>query len=172
LPAWSSERNAAIALVNTYTRSGDRWPGRSRRVAVRAADQAPFVRKKFEWGKESWFQHELSPQLAVLSDLDYLTHALLEVPPGRYVLDPFDSEQTSMTVDLTAGQLIVVNVTRKFIGADEPVLEDLAWWAKWQSDRGRHAFLEDPRPVVPNVFVETWFMVPPSEASKRGESPV
>ncbi len=161
IPAWSSGERAALALVHTYAGAGDRWPGRERRFPTRGADQAPFVFQKFEWGQTSWFNHELAPEMAVSPRLDYLTHAVLEVPPGRYVIEPSAVGGTSKTVELAAGTMTVVNITRKLMGADEFDLEDLAWWSKWLQTRGRHAFLEDQRPVLAPVFVETWFHVPP-----------
>jgi hypothetical protein len=161
IPTWSSSERAAIALVNTYVGPGDRWPGRDRRFLIRAEDQAPHVFQKFQWGEASWFQHEITPEMAVTPRLDYLTHAVLEVPPGRYVIESSAVGGTSKSLELAAGTMTVVNLTRKLIGADEFDVEDMAWWSKWLQTRSRHAFLEDQRPALELVFVETWFQVPP-----------
>lgn len=157
---WASDQRAAIALVNTYTSPGDRWPGRGRWFPVRAAEQPAFVFQRFEWGQESWFQHGLVPEAAVTPALDFRTHALLEVPPGSYTVLEQDAKQPGKALVLKPGELVVVNMTRSLIGPDVPVIEDAAWWAKWQAQLLRHAFLEDRRAPQPNVFVETWFLRP------------
>jgi len=160
IPTWSSDQRAAIALANAYFTAGDRWPGRAWQFPIRAADQAAFVLKRFEWGQESWFQSALLPESAATPPTDVRTHALLEVPPGTYWVHTDGWLKYGMEIEVKAGQMIVVKMTRSLVGPDLPVIEDAAWWSKWLTQTGRHGFLEDRRPPTPNVFVETWFARP------------
>jgi len=160
MPTWASDQRAAIVLANAYFISGDRWPGRAWLFPIRAADQAAFVFKRIEWGQESWFESALLPELAATPPMDIRTHALLEVPPGTYWVHIDGWLKFGLEVEVKAGQLIVVKMTRSLVGPDLPVIEDAAWWAKWLAQTGRHAFLEDQRPTLPNVYVETWFLRP------------
>jgi hypothetical protein len=77
IPNWASEQHAAIVLANSFYQKGDRWPARSLYVPIRTPDQAPYVSKKFEWGKESWFSHGLTPEPTASPLLDVQTHAVL-----------------------------------------------------------------------------------------------
>jgi len=160
IPTWSSDQQAAIVLANAYFTSGDRWPGRAWLFPIRASDQAGFVLKRIEWGQQSWFESALLPEPAATPPMDIRTHALLEVPPGTYWVHTDGRLKDGMEIEVKAGQLIIVKITRSLVGPDLPVIEDAAWWAKWLAQTARHAFLQDQRPTVPNVFVETWFLKP------------
>jgi hypothetical protein len=114
-----------------------------------------------EWASEAWLKDEHPPKSGQTPRMDSNTHALLSVPHGRYVIDPYDRERgRPIEFDVKAGATVVVNLTRALIGADGPVLADDKVWQKALARGGPHAFLADSRPLPPDRRVETWFTSP------------
>ena len=161
MEGWQSDSRAAIAFVNSYASSSRvRDFPRGTVFFVRAVDQAPYVMQRLDWASEARMRADSTVHLAITPLIDYGSHAMLELPPGRYVIDPYDPERTqALEIDLKAGEMAVVELSRKLIGADGPELADIKTWKKALA-RGRHAFLEDLR-VLPDPWqIQCWFVGP------------
>ena len=162
IAGWQSDSRAAIAFTSSYssTVGGVSDFTRSKVFLVRAADQAPYVFEKVQWASEDWMRQDLTLKMAITPSLDFGTHALLELPAGRYTIDPYDAERGKpFDIDLKAGDIAVVEFSRNMVGADGPKLSSIEAWKKTQA-RGRHAFLEDMRVLPAPWQVETWFIGP------------
>ena len=160
ITGWQSTSRAAIAFVNSYAGPGVRDFRRSKSIRVRSATQAPYLAGKVDWASDAWMRMGHPPETATTPPMDFGTHALLEVPPGRYVIDPYDpSRAKALELDLKPGEIAVIEFSRKVVGADGPELADIKTWQK-ELARGRHAFLEDSR-VLPDPWqIESWFFEP------------
>ncbi|MCY4744567.1 hypothetical protein NYO99_06235 [Pelomonas sp. UHG3] len=162
IAGWRSDTQGAIAFVNNHFTSGLRDFRRSKVFDLRPADQpyvAPPIKKDW-WASEAWMKDEHPPIPGITPPMDPFTHALLAVPPGRYVIDPYDRERGKpLELDVQAGAVVVVEFRRALVGADGPVLADDKTWQKALA-QGPHAFLADSRPLPPNRRVEAWFTSP------------
>jgi len=158
MTAWQSDARAAIAFVNNHTSPGPRDLLRSKSIRIRAEAQAPYARGKVEWASEEWMRLEYPPEMALTPPMDYGSHALLEVPAGRYVIDPYDQQRGKpLELSLKAGELVVIELSRSLVGPDGSQVADLDTWRKAMA-RGRHAFLEDGRVLAQPWQVESWFV--------------
>jgi hypothetical protein len=161
MAGWRSDTQGAIAFMNSYDTSGVRRLPRGASFPLRPADQPAETRARMEWASEAWLKDEHPPKSGQTPRMDSNTHALLSVPHGRYVIDPYDRERgRPIEFDVKAGATVVVNLTRALIGADGPVLADDKVWQKALARGGPHAFLADSRPLPPDRRVETWFTSP------------
>jgi hypothetical protein len=160
MAGWTSTSRSAIAFVNNYSSPGRRRFSRSHAFPVRADAQAPQARVGVDWGSEAWMQWGQTPGLAATPPMDYRSHALLELPPGRYLVGSEDPALPKpLLVEVAAGELAVVELSRKLVGADAAERADLKTW-QTALTRGRHAFLEDRRVLAEPWQVDTWFQLP------------
>jgi len=160
MAGWQSASQSALAFVNTYSSPGLRDFTRSKFIRIRAQAQAPYVSTKVDWASEAWMRLEHPPEKALTPAMDYGTHAMLEVPPGRYVVDPYDvARGKPLEIELKPGEVVVIEFTRNLVGADGAALADIKTWQKMLT-RGRHAFLQDARALPEPWQVETWFTSP------------
>lgn len=160
IAAWRSDTQGAIAFVNNHFTSGRRNFPRSKVFLLRPADQPAEPLAKVDWASEAWMKDEHPPKAGRTPPMDSNTHALLAVPPGRYVIDPYDRERGKpLELDVRPGAMVVVEFTRPLVGADGPVLADDKTWQNALA-QGPHGFLADSRPLPPNRRVEAWFTGP------------
>lgn len=155
--SWQSETKAAIGFVNTHIGNTPRTYYRGISFPIRAESQPRYLSERHVWGEDESMRKENIPILGLTPPFDIRTYGLLEVPPGRYVVDvSYPEGHPPIILDLKAGQTEVVEYSRAFFGPDVPKVADVETLRKAMV-RGPHAFLQDSRVLSEQWQVQTWF---------------
>lgn len=154
--AWQSPNRAALAFVNTQVGQRYRFAPRGIWFPIRPQSQPRLDPEAYFQGRQ--LDAQGVPAAGWLTPpIDKNSYALLEVPPGRYVIDPLSPDGgQALPLELKAGELVVIEYTRAAIGPDVPRVADAAA-LRTTMLRGPHAFLQDQRVRRSPWQVETWF---------------
>jgi hypothetical protein len=138
IAGWQPGARAALALANTY--AGSMPLSEYRRLEIRPVDAAdePDVRPTDPSQRRPRQRAQRTPLLPPA------THALLDLPPGDYLVRVYD--EAPERISLAPGQTRVINIHRAaaFTGTAR-TFEDAAWWqARLLGPRSRPALLAEP----------------------------